>query len=80
MSLDLTFTPQSILSAYSAVRAPRANFVQSHSTGSGEIYDSFNPQTDTAEDIVRQMKDRYDPVWFHDIDGDIRTAEDLVGW
>jgi salicylate hydroxylase len=70
---------QDIVNAYSKVRVPRANFVQAHSKGTGEIYDSFNPKADSAEDIVRQMKDRYDPVWFHDLEGDIKTAERLAG-
>ena len=44
----------------------------------GDIYDSFGPNHYSAEDMRRHLSGMWEPVLFHDIEGEITEAIEAV--
>lgn len=80
LSVEASDGFQDILQAYSRVRVPRANFVQSFSKTTGDIYDSYVPGETKQESIEEKLVGQWDSVWFHDLDEDVKKAMDILGW
>ncbi|KAG6873982.1 hypothetical protein C0995_007938 [Termitomyces sp. Mi166 len=70
----LSDNPQDVLKAYDSIRVARANMVQKMSTMMGNIVDSHGPSSGTIPEIQEQLRDIWDPIWHHDLKGEIKRA------
>ncbi|KAJ7072736.1 hypothetical protein C8F01DRAFT_973128, partial [Mycena amicta] len=59
---------------YDTVRQPRANMVLSESLRAGNVYESFGKPQYQLEDMEGHLANIWDPIWRHDLDGDIASA------
>ncbi|KAL5529016.1 hypothetical protein ACEPAG_4990 [Sanghuangporus baumii] len=58
---------EEVLKAYDTVRRPRANMVLTRSTLLGLIYDSLGPSGATKEGVRKDLEEKWDEVWSHDV-------------
>ena len=63
-----------MIKVYDRIRRPRANMVLERSIRMGDIYDSFGPNHYSAEDMRRHLSGMWEPVLFHDIEGEVTEA------
>ncbi|KAF7294726.1 Salicylate hydroxylase [Mycena indigotica] len=71
---------EDVLKAYDAVRQPRANMVLSESLRSGVICESFGLPGYGMDDMEGHLANIWDPIWRHDLDGDVLSALVRLGW
>lgn len=70
-----------LLSAYDAVRRPRACRVQRTSRQAGELYELRDPQVGADEAALSAtLERRFDWLWNHDLDADLAQAHQQLGW
>ena len=63
-----------MIRVYDRIRRPRANMVLERSIRLGDIYDSFGPNHYSAKDMRRHLSGMWEPVLFHDIEGEVTKA------
>ena len=68
-----------MIKVYDTMRRPRANMVLERSIKMGEIYDSFGPNHYSTEDMRQHLSGMWEPVWFHDIEGEVTEAIESMG-
>jgi salicylate hydroxylase len=62
--------------AYDAVRRPRAQKVVATSLECGKVYALMNEETgEDRENIVENLRTRWEWIWTHDLSEDIQKAE-----
>jgi len=72
--------PQAVLEAYDAVRRPRACRVQRTSWEAGELYEFRDPGVlDDPQLLGKVLGERFDWLWNHDLQDDLRQARRLLG-
>ena len=70
---------QAVIKVYDTIRRPRANMVLERSIRMGDIYDSFGPNHYGAEDIRQHLSGMFEPVCFHDLEGEVAEAIEAMG-
>ncbi|KAJ7460974.1 FAD/NAD-P-binding domain-containing protein [Mycena galericulata] len=65
---------EEVLKAYDAVRQPRANMVLERSFRAGIIYEGYGKPGYGADDMEGHLAGIWEPIWRHDLDGDVATA------
>ncbi|KAH9835875.1 uncharacterized protein C8Q71DRAFT_797371 [Rhodofomes roseus] len=65
-----------VLKAYDRWVRPRARMVWDATFRAGKIYDGWGDHGVSAEGIAQDIGTQWAPVWFHDVDDDIRAAVD----
>jgi salicylate hydroxylase len=78
--LGLVTAPSEIplaFKAYDGVRRPRAQKVVTTSLECGRVYALMSEETgDDREKIVKNLRQRWQWIWGHDLSVDVRKAED----
>lgn len=70
-----------LLTAYDALRRPRACQVQRTSWEAGELYELRDPAVgDDKQALGATLASRFDWLWNHDLDADVRDARARLGW
>ncbi|MND80896.1 Salicylate hydroxylase [compost metagenome] len=70
-----------LLAAYDALRRPRACRVQRTSREAGELYELRDPAVgDDEKALGATLASRFDWLWNHDLDADVREARVRLGW
>ena len=70
-----------LLAAYDALRRPRACRVQRTSWEAGELYELRDPAVgDDKQALGATLASRFDWLWNHDLDADVRDARARLGW
>lgn len=70
-----------LLKAYDAVRRPRACQVQRTSREAGDLYELRDPQIAADEArLSSTLASRFDWLWNHDLQADLDTAHQQLGW
>jgi salicylate hydroxylase len=70
-----------LLTAYDALRRPRACQVQRTSWEAGELYELRDPAVgDDNQALGATLASRFDWLWNHDLDADVRDARARLGW
>ncbi|MNQ67616.1 Salicylate hydroxylase [compost metagenome] len=70
-----------LLTAYDALRRPRACRVQRTSWEAGELYELRDPAVGNDEQALgATLASRFDWLWNHDLDADVRDARARLGW
>lgn len=70
-----------LLAAYDALRRPRACRVQRTSREAGELYELRDPAVgDNEKALGATLASRFDWLWNHDLDADVREARVRLGW
>ncbi|MFZ6049258.1 salicylate 1-monooxygenase [Pseudomonas sp. CR3202] len=70
-----------LLAAYDALRRPRACRVQRSSWEAGELYELRDPAVGADEQALgTTLASRFDWLWNHDLDADLRDARARLGW
>lgn len=65
---------KNVLDTYNNIRVPRANMVLQRSAEMGEIYEGYGAGGDTIEGIQRRLTGMWEPVWHHDLAGEVESA------
>ncbi|KAJ7311480.1 FAD/NAD-P-binding domain-containing protein [Mycena albidolilacea] len=66
---------EAVLKAYDAIRQPRANMVLKESFRAGVIYENFGKAGyATGADIEGHLAGIREPIWRHNLDGDVTAA------
>ncbi|KAF9554206.1 salicylate hydroxylase [Agrocybe pediades] len=65
---------EAALAIYDELRVPRANMVLEQSIKTGKIYENYGPGHYDVEDMRRQMKGMWEPVWHHDLEAEVDEA------
>jgi salicylate hydroxylase len=66
----------SAFQVYDAIRRPRAQAVVRTSQEAGDLYSFSHPEIGTDMDkIVENFQQRFLWIWEHDLEGDVRLAE-----
>ena len=68
-----------MLKVYDRIRRPRANMILEGSIRMGDIYDSFGLNHCTPEEMRQRLSGKWNPVWLHDIEGEVTEAIEAVG-
>ena len=77
----LSICAQEALKAYDKVRLPRANMVLKRSAWAGTLFESLPDNSDDTarfENLRRNLGVLWEPIWHHDIHGDLDTAIDMM--
>lgn len=70
-----------LLAAYDTLRRPRACRVQRTSWEAGELYELRDPAVgDDKQALGATLASRFDWLWNHDLDADVRDARARLGW
>ncbi|KAI0077462.1 FAD/NAD(P)-binding domain-containing protein [Panus rudis PR-1116 ss-1] len=65
---------QSILQVYDEIRRPRSQYIADKTSATGDIYDGRGPSGMSAEGIQKDLENRFDDVWHHDLHADLNRA------
>jgi len=65
---------EDVLKAYDKVRQPRANMVLEGSLRAGVIFESYGSPGYGADDMEGHLAGIWEPIWRHDLDGDVAAA------
>jgi salicylate hydroxylase len=77
-SLQASDVPR-LLSAYEAVRMPRACAVQRTSREAGDLYEFRSAEAGSDPAALKQLLEtRFDWIWNHDLDSDVAAARQLL--
>ncbi|KIJ31478.1 hypothetical protein M422DRAFT_266856 [Sphaerobolus stellatus SS14] len=71
---------EDVLKAYDHVRRPRANRVLEESYVAGEVYELAGPSGPNLHEVRNDLTNKYDFVWHHDLNQDVRTAFSILGF
>ncbi|EIN12962.1 FAD/NAD(P)-binding domain-containing protein [Punctularia strigosozonata HHB-11173 SS5] len=62
------------LQAYEGVRRPRASAQQLHARATGDLYEYRGPCGSDRAGLAKELADRWDWLWLHDIQADVEAA------